>query len=316
MQNYILRRILQAIPLLLGISVITFGIIQVMPGGVMGAYGPNTGSGADLAIIQEQLGLNRPVYEQYLAWLGRFLTGDWGRTLIGQQVVSDLIFTALPPTLLLIGVSIIIGLGLGLVFGVISAVRQYSLIDMVVTTISFIGLSTPVFFSGLILILIFSVKLGWLPGGGMYTPEQPYSLGDRLRYLILPVLAIAFPLAGEYTRYVRSSLLEVLNQDYIRTGYAKGLRSRTVLFRHALSNALIPLITILGLQLPWMIGGFVVAESIFSWPGMGRLLWQSARQHDYPLMMAITMLVAVAVLAFNLLADVLYGIIDPRVSYA
>jgi len=316
LQNYILRRLLQAIPLLLGISVITFGIIQIMPGGVMGAYGPQTGSGADLAIIQEQLGLNRPVYEQYLSWLGRFLTGDWGRTLLSQQVVSDLIFTALPATLLLIGCSLLIGLGLGLLFGVISAVKQYSAIDMLVTTFSFVGLSTPVFFSGLILILIFSVKLGWLPGGGMYTPEAPYSFEDRLRYLILPVVAIAFPLAGEYTRYVRSSLLEVLNQDYIRTGNAKGLHPRSVLFRHALSNALIPLITILGLQLPWMISGFVVAESIFSWPGMGRLLWESARQHDYPLMMAITMLVAVAVLAFNLLADIFYGLVDPRISYA
>ncbi len=315
MQTYILRRILQSIPLLLGVSVLTFVIIQLMPGGVMGAYGPNTGSGADLARIQEQLGLNRPLYVQYLSWLERFIVGDWGRTLISQQNVKELIFTALPPTLLLIGASIFVGLGIGLLFGVVSAVRQYSFIDMVLTTISFIGLSMPVFFFGLILILVFSVKLDWLPGGGMYTPEAPFSIGDRLRYLILPVLAIAFPLAGEYTRYVRSSVLEVLNQDYIRTAYSKGLMTRVVLMRHALRNALIPLITILGLQLPWMIGGFVVSESIFSWPGMGRLLWKSATEHDYPLMMSITMLVAVAVLVFNLLADVLYGLADPRISY-
>jgi peptide/nickel transport system permease protein len=286
-----------------------------MPGGVMGAYGSAAGTGEDLARIQEQLGLNRPAHEQYLAWLGRFVVGDWGRTLVSKQLVQPLIFDALPRTLLLIGISLLIGLMLGIIFGTISAIKQYSWIDMVVTTISFVGLSTPIFWSGLILILIFSVRLGWLPGGGMYTVGVDYSLEDRIRHLILPVIAIAFPLSGEYTRYVRAGLLEVLHQDYITTAYAKGLRARAVMSRHALRNALIPLVTILGLQLPWMIGGFVVAESIFSWPGMGRLLWQSAQERDYPMMMSITLLVAASVLFFNLLADLAYAWLDPRIAY-
>lgn len=315
MRTYLTRRLLQSIPLLLGVSLLTFIIVQLMPGGVMGAYGAQAGTGEDLARIQEQLGLNKPLYEQYLSWLGRFLLGDWGRTLVSKQPVQPLIFDALPRTMLLIGASLVIGLGAGIFFGVIGAIKRYSIIDMAVTTFSFIGLSTPIFWSGLLLILIFSVRLGWLPGGGMYTVGQDYSFGDRVRHLILPVAAIALPLAGEYTRYVRSGLLEVLNQDYILTAHAKGLHPRTVMVRHALRNALIPLVTILGLQLPWMIGGFVVAESIFSWPGMGRLLWQSAQERDYPMMMGITLLIAAAVLFFNLAADVLYAVLDPRIAY-
>lgn len=315
MTNYVIRRLIYTIPLLLFISLATFVLIKLMPGGVMGAYGSAAGTGEDLARIQEQLGLNLPAHEQYLAWLGRFIVGDWGRTLVSKQEVQPLIFDALPRTILLIGTSVFFGLLMGIVFGIIGAVKQYSWIDMLVTTISFIGLSTPIFWSGLILILIFSVNLGWFPGGGMYTVGQPYSLQDRIHHLVLPTIAIAFPLAGEYTRYVRSSLLEVLHQDYITTAYSKGLHTRNVMFHHALRNALIPLVTILGLQLPWMIGGFVVAESIFSWPGMGRLLWQSAQERDYPLMMSITLLVAGAILFFNLLADVTYAWLDPRISY-
>lgn len=315
MTKYIIRRLLQTIPLLLVVSILTFILIQLMPGGVMGAYGSAAGTGEDLARIQEQLGLNRPPHEQYLAWLGRFLVGDWGRTLVSKQLVQPLIFDALPRTMLLIGTSMLVGLSIGVVFGVISALKQYSWIDMLVTTISFVGLSTPVFWSGLILILIFAVQYGVLPAGGMYSVGQPYSFEDRIRHLILPTIAIAFPLAGEYTRYVRSGLLEVLHQDYITTAYAKGLAPRAVMTRHALRNALIPLVTILGLQLPWMIGGFVVAESIFSWPGMGRLLWQSAQERDYPMMMSITLLVAAAVLIFNLLTDLAYAWLDPRIAY-
>lgn len=306
---------IQTIPLLFAVSIITFILIELMPGGVMGAYGSAAGTGEDLARIQEQLGLNRPLHEQYFAWLTRYVTGDWGRTLVSKQQVQPLIFEALPRTVLLIGISMLVGLSVGIVFGVISALRQYSWLDMLVTTFSFIGLSTPIFWSGLILILVFSVRLNWFPGGGIYTVGQPYSFEDRIRHLVLPVIAIAFPLAGEYTRYVRSGLLEVLHQDYITTAYAKGLHTRAVMTRHALRNALIPLVTILGLQLPWMIGGFVVAESIFSWPGMGRLLWQSAQERDYPMMMSITMLIAVAVLLFNLLTDLIYAWLDPRITY-
>ena len=316
MQKYIIRRLIQAVPLLFGVTVVAFVIVQAIPGGALGAYGVESGAtGEDLARLEEQLGLNKPLHEQYFTWMGRFLLGDWGRTLITRVPVDQLIAEAFSRTILLISASVLIGLSLGITFGVISAVRRYSAIDMLVTTVSFVGLSVPVFWSGLVLILIFSVRLNWLPGGGMFTPGQPYSLLDRLEHMILPVAALSFPIAGEYTRYVRSSLLDTLGQDYVLTAYSKGLRFRTVLLRHALRNSLIPLVTILALQLPWMVSGLVVTESIFTWPGMGRLLWTAALQHDYPMMMAITVLVAVAVLSFNLLADIVYALLDPRIAY-
>lgn len=316
MHKYFLRRLIQSIPLLLGVTLVAFVIVQAIPGGALGAYGVESGAtGEDLARLQEQLGLNQPLHEQYFSWMSRFLQGDWGTTLITRQPVGKLIGEALNRTMLLISASVLIGLFLGIAFGVISAVRRYSTIDMVVTTVSFVGLSMPVFWSGLVLILIFSVRLNWLPGGGMFTPGQPYSLLDRLEHMILPVTALSFPIAGEYTRYVRSSLLDTLGQDYILTAYSKGLRFRSVLVRHALRNSLIPLVTILALQLPWMVSGLVVTESIFTWPGMGRLLWTAALQHDYPMMMAVTVLVAVAVLMFNLLADMVYAFLDPRIAY-
>ena len=318
MRQYITRRLLQAIPLLLGISVVAFLIVQAIPGGALGAYGVDSGaiSGEDLARLSEQLGLNRPPHEQYLSWLSRFLQGDWGRTVLRRLEVQPLVMEALARTVVLISTSLVVGLGFGVTFGIIAAVRRYSLIDMVVTTISFIGLSMPIFWSGLILILVFAVYLNWLPGGGMFTPGQPESLIDRLQHMILPVSALAFPIAGEYARYVRSSLLETLTQDFVLTAHAKGLTRRTVMIRHALRNSLIPLVTVVALQLPWMVAGLVVTESIFTWPGMGRLLWTAALQHDFPLVMAITMLVAIAVLFFNLLADVIYAYLDPRIAYA
>jgi len=308
--------LLQAIPLLLGISVVTFLLIQAIPGGVLGAYGSDVGATAeDLARIQHQLGLDRPLYVQYLSWLGRFVRGDWGYTLIGHVSVKDQIMAALPRTVLLLGLSLTVGLALGVTAGVVAAVKQYSVVDMIVTTLSFLGLCMPVFWLGLLLILGFSVRLNWFPGGGMYTVGMPFSLMDRVKHLVLPVTAVSFGISGQYARYTRASLLEVLHLDYVRTAHAKGLHPRQVLFWHILRNALIPLVTIFALQLPWMVGGFVVTESIFSWPGMGRLLWMAALQHDYPMMLAVILMFSAAVILANLLADIAYVFLDPRIVY-
>lgn len=316
MGRYIARRLLQAIPLLLGVSVVAFLVIQAIPGGVLGAYSAESGARAeDLARIERQLGLDKPLHVQYLAWLGRFVRGDWGYTLIAHLSVKGEIMAALPRTVLLLGIGLAVALVVGVTTGVIAAVKQYSVADMIITTLSFIGLCMPVFWFGLLLILIFSVRLKWLPGGGMYTVGEPFSLMDRVKHLILPVVGVSFQISGEYARYVRSSLLEVLQLDYVRTAHSKGLHPRTVLFRHVLRNSLIPLVTIFAMQLPWMVGGFVITESIFSWPGMGRLLWMAALQHDYPMMMSIILLVSAAVIFANLLADVMYAILDPRIVY-
>ena len=196
-----------------------------------------------------------------------------------------------------------------------AALKQYSILDNALTIFSFIGFSVPVFWLGLIMILFFTVNLGWLPGGGMYTLGEPFSLTDRIRHLIMPVSAAALYNAGIYSRYLRSGLLEVINLDYIRTARAKGLRERAVFVGHALRNALIPLVTIVALDLPWLFGGAVLTETIFSWPGMGRQFWRSALEQDYPVILAMVMLVALAVVVFNLFADVLYAYLDPRIRY-
>jgi peptide/nickel transport system permease protein len=313
---YIARRILQSIPLLVGISVLVFGLLQIIPGGPMGHYMRVQGANPeDIAILRKQLGLDKPAPIQYVNWLVGWLRGDWGKSYITREPVKDIIAFRLPNTILLMGCSFGLALIVGITAGIVAAVKQYSILDNVLTIFSFIGFSVPVFWLGLIMILIFTVRLGWLPGGGMYTLGEPFSLTDRIRHLAMPVAAAALYNAGIYSRYLRSGLLEVINLDYIRTARAKGLRERVVFVRHALRNALIPLVTIFAMDLPWLFGGAVLTETIFSWPGMGREFWKAALDQDYPVILAMVMLVAVAVVVFNLLADVAYAYLDPRIRY-
>jgi peptide/nickel transport system permease protein len=313
---YIIRRILQSIPLVLGISVLVFGLLQLIPGGPMGHYMRVQGANPeDIARIREQLGLDKPAPVQYVNWLTGWLRGDWGKSYITREPVRDIIAFRLPNTILLMGCSFTLALIVGITAGIVAALKQYSILDNALTIFSFIGFSVPVFWLGLIMILFFTVNLGWLPGGGMYTLGEPFSLTDRIRHLIMPVSAAALYNAGIYSRYLRSGLLEVINLDYIRTARAKGLRERAVFVGHALRNALIPLVTIVALDLPWLFGGAVLTETIFSWPGMGRQFWKSALDQDYPVILAMVMLVALAVVVFNLLADVLYAYLDPRIRY-
>ena len=313
MLTYILKRLLGAVPLMVGISIIIFGILQSIPGGPIAVYldNPNI-TGRDIAILKHQFGLDRPVYIQYLSWLGAYVTGTWGVSYSSGEQVGKLITQRLPATLLLMGSSFAVALAIAITGGVHSAVRQHSLFDTSMTTFSFLGISMPVFWFGLMLQLVFGVRLGWLPVAGF---GGTGSWIDVPRHLILPTIVLALFTAGRWSRFVRSGMLEVLNQDYIRVARAKGLTQRGVIVRHALKNGLIPVVTIVALDLSGLFSGAVVTETVFAWPGMGSLLIQSISNVDYPTLLAILMLSSVAIVLSNLAADVLYGVFDPRFVY-
>lgn len=317
MGRYIAARLIQAVPILLGITVVAFVVLSSMPGGPLAAYkmNPNV-RGEDLQRLAKQFGLEGPVHVRYLAWLRNFVRGDWGYSIVTQRPVLTMITERFVNTLTLMGIALLLTLAVAIPVGVYSAVRQYSPFDYLATGLSFVGLSLPTFWLGLLLILLFSVELRWLPAGGMFTIGAPFSLADRARYVALPAATLAVVSAGFYTRYLRASVLDVLGQDFIRTARAKGVMERRVVFRHALQNAALPFATVVALHLPDLFTGAVVAETIFAWPGMGRLFWESALRIDYPVLMGILTFTAVGVFAANLLADVVYGLLDPRIRYA
>jgi peptide/nickel transport system permease protein len=321
--RYVIRRLLQAIPLLLLVSMAVFALIQLVPGGPMGVYGksPNL-TAEDLARLEEKLGLNQPVHVQYLNWLGQVVRGDFGYSYDTRRPVTAEIGDRLPATIYLMGVTFVVVLLVAVPIGMLAAVKQYSWFDIVVSTLTFAGQALPVFWLGLMLILVF---YGWarnpvtgeplLPARGLATLGEPFSLGDRVRHLILPVVTLGLGWVSWYSRYLRSSMLDVLHQAYVQTARAKGLAERVVLRRHAFKNAAIPLITIVALDLATLVTGAVYVEIIFSWPGMGQLFFRAATRRDYPVLMAITMLGAVVVVLANLLADVLYAYLNPRIRY-
>ncbi|MCW5854192.1 MAG: ABC transporter permease [Anaerolineae bacterium] len=324
MTRYVIRRLLQAIPLLIIISIIVFAMANALPSGLMGAYESNPNiSKEDLVRLQEQLGLNTPVHIKYANWLKNILQGDLGYSLAERRPVKDMISERLPNTLILGLTAFIVSLAIAIPLGIMSARRQYSMFDNVTTTLAFMGQSIPIFWFGLILIIVFSV---WLknpvtqkplfPGGGMYTIGAPFSIFDRVHHLALPVVMLALVGVAQYMRYLRSSMLDVVHQDYIRTARAKGLSEQTVVNRHAIRNALLPLVTIIGLEIPTLVVGAVFTETIFSWPGMGRLFVNSASLGDYNVVMAIIMLSAIFVIGFNLVTDIAYAFLDPRIQYS
>ncbi len=317
MGRYVLRRLVIALPLLLGISLISFLILKAVPGGPLAAYENNPSvTPADIARLEHEFGLDRPLYEQYLAWLGKFLTGDWGYSYAAHLPVLRLIGERLPNTVYLMSVVYVVTLAVAIPVGVLTAVRQYSWFDHLVTGFTFVGLSMPTFWLGLLLILLFGLALRLLPMGGMSTLGAGFDVGDRVRHLILPVATLAFVGAGHYVRYLRASMLETLNQDYLRTARAKGLAERVVVGRHALKNAAIPLVTIAALDLPELFAGALITETIFGWPGMGRLFWDAATRFDYPILMGILAVSAALIILANLVADVLYAYLDPRIRYS
>jgi peptide/nickel transport system permease protein len=286
----------------------------------MSAYQENPDFTAeDLARLEAKYGLNDPVPVRYLKWLGNTLQGDFGNSFISKRPALEEIGDRLPNTMLLMGVMLIVTLLIAIPLGIISAIKQYTWFDHITTTLAFAGQSLPVFWFGLLLIIVFSVTLKGadgrplLPGSGMYTLGAPFSITDRIEHLILPVTMLAFVSAAGYMRYLRSSMLDVINEDYVRTARAKGARERTVIFKHALRNAMIPLVTLIGLDLPSLFGGALFTETIFAWPGIGRLYFTAALKTDYPVVMAVLIIYSGLIILSSLLVDVIYAILDPRI---
>ena len=316
MISYIIRRVLMAIPLLIGITILSFAIIKAAPGGPTTLLMDPTMKSADREKFEEKYGLNDPVHVQYGKWLGNMVKGDFGTSLIRRGVpVSEMIWNRLPNTLLLMVTSTILAFLIAVPLGIFSAMRPYTKMDYTVTVGSFLGVATPNFWLGLMMIIVFGVQLGWFPTGGVATLNAPFSVWDRLHHLIMPAFVLAAADMAALTRYTRSSMFEVLQQDYIQTAKSKGFKERTVVLKHGLRNGLIPIITMFGLMLPNFIGGAAITELVFSWPGLGRLFIESAFTRDYPVIMAITVITAVFVVIGNLLADILYAIFDPRIEY-
>lgn len=318
MGRYIIRQLLQAIPLLIAISFVVFLVMSAAPGGPLSAYENNPRlTPEDLERLKERFGLNTPVPVRYFNWLMSILQGDLGWSISQQRPVAAIIGERLGNTLMLMGIAFIVSLLIAFPIGILAASKQYSIFDYLTTTFSFIGLSIPIFWSGLMAIIIFSVTLGWLPSTGTHTVslENTFDLGDRIAHMILPVTVLALNSAGQYTRYIRASMLETLGQDYIRTARSKGLRERLVFWRHALKNAAIPVVTIAALDLPTLFGGAIITESIFAWPGMGQLFWRAANPPDYAILIDLVTISAALVILFNLLADIIYGWLDPRIKY-
>jgi peptide/nickel transport system permease protein len=316
MITYIIRRTLMAIPLLFIITVISFAMMQMAPGDPTALMMDPMIKKENLEAYKEAYGLNDNVVVQYVRWLGNMVQGNFGASLIRQGVpVSELILARLPNTLLLMLVSSIIAFIISIPLGVISANKRNSLTDYSITFVSFLGIATPNFWIGLVLIMFLSVHLGWFPTGGVSTLGGDFSIWDRIHHLILPAFVLATADMAGLTRYSRSSMLDVLRQDYIRTAKANGFKNKTIIFKHGLRNGLIPIITIFGLMLPSFIGGSVIIESIFAWPGIGLLFVEAAFQRDYPVIMAVVVIAATLVVIGNLLADILYAIFDPRIEY-
>jgi len=315
MINYIIRRLLISIPVFLGITVIAFFLLYLAPGSPIDMLINPHVTQAALDAKKEALGLNSPVYVQYFKWLGNLLQGNLGYSLKTSQSVSQMIGERITPTLILMGISLIIGFSAAILIGILSATKQYSFIDYAAISGSFLGISIPNFFLGLGLVFIFSVKLKWLPSSGMENIGSGGDFLDRVRHLILPVSVLSVNIAGRNVRYIRSSVLEILGQDYLRTARAKGLSELTVINKHALRNAFITIITVLGLEIPLVFAGAVITETIFAWPGIGQLTMNSILSRDYPTVMGLNILAATVVLAANLLTDILYAVIDPRIKY-
>lgn len=316
MISYIIRRIVMSIPILLGITILTFAIMHIAPGDPISLQVDPNIKPEDRARVIESLGLNEPIHVQYLTWLGRVVQGDFGTSFIRKgQPVSGMIMDRLPYTILLMSVSTFLALIISIPFGIISASRPYTPLDYSVTVTSFLGLATPNFWLGLMLIMAFGVHLHWFPTGGAATLNAPFSIWDRLHHLVMPAFVLATADMAGLTRHTRSSMLEVLRQDFIRTAKAKGFKEGKVIMKHGVRNGLIPIITIFALMLPSFFGGSVIVENVFGWPGIGTLFIDSVFQRDYPVIMAITLISAVLVVVANLIADICYAIIDPRIEY-
>ncbi len=321
MANYIIRRLLQALVILFIISAVTFVLVR-LSSDPMAQYATRSNmSAADRERLRASLGLDQPMPIQYLSWISNTVQGNWGYSFKTHLPVLTEIKSRLINTLIMMTTAEVCIILLSLLLGVYSAIRQYSLFDNIVTAFSFAGYSMPVFFIGLMLMFIFAVDfknwgLPYLPTGADNWLQGNVSFVEWIRHLILPVATLTIISVAGYTRYLRSSMLETLGQDYIRTARAKGLRERSVLIGHALKNASLPFVTVVGLDIPFLLGGAIVTEQVFSYPGMGRLFWERAQYGDYPVVLGILLIVSTAVVLFQIITDVAYTFLDPRIKLA
>ena len=315
--TYILRRVLIALPSLLGISVVLFTVLALAPGDPFGELASNPNIPAEVAAnLRLKFGMDDPVYIRYFHWLTAMLHGDWGFSFASRINVDDLIMQRLPTTLLIIGTSQIIALLIALPVGVYAATKPYSLFDQIANTLTFVGFSLPTFFTGLLLILVFSIQLDWLPF--VYRADIAATgwrfYAEHVKQAIMPVTVLALFQAASWTRYVRSAALDVIRLDYVTTARSKGLKERVVILKHVVRNAMIPVVTLVALQLPGIFGGAIVTEQIFRVPGIGSLLISAILANDTPVIMAVTFVFSCLVITFNLIADILYGWLDPRIA--
>ena len=318
MTSYVIRRLLVAIPSLLGISLILFTVLALAPGDPFSELATNPNIPPEVrANLRAKFGLEDPILVRYLRWLVAMAQGDWGFSFASRVDVDTLILQRVPTTLFVIGSSQVLALAVALPVGIYAATRPYSVFDQIANTLAFVGFSLPTFFTGLLLILIFSIKLDWLPF--VYRADIPETgwrwYWEHARQAFMPVLVLGLFQAASYTRYVRSAVLDVVRLDYVTTARAKSLSERTVTLRHVARNALIPVVTLVALQMPAVFGGAIVTEQIFRVPGIGSLLINAMLANDTPVVMAVTFVFACLVVFFNLLADVLYGWLDPRISF-
>jgi len=318
MSLYLLRRLLISAPVLLGISIVLFAILALAPGDPFGELALNPNIPPEVRLnLRQQFGLDDPLVLRYLRWLAAMLRGDWGYSFVSRMPVQLLIMQRLPTTLFVLGSAYVMALMIALPVGILSAVKPYSVFDQIATTLAFIGYSLPTFFTGLLFILVFSISLGWLPFIYSSTIEATGFAWvlEHLRQGAIPITVLGLFEAAALTRFVRASMLEVMPQDFVTTARAKGLRESRLIFKHALRNALIPVVTVVALQIPTIFTGAVITEQIFRVPGIGSLLIASIESTDTPVVMAITFVYAMLVILFNLIADVVYGFLDPRIAY-
>lgn len=317
MLKYILRRLWYSIPVLISVTVIIFALIEIAPGDVADRFiNPELGySEETLESIRERFGLGQPAYVRYFKWLGQIVQGDMGRSYMSGERVTDMIGRRLGNSLLLMSTALLLGMFIGISLGVFVGLRQYSWWDLGLTTLSFVGISLPAFITGILGMYLFVITWGLFPSGGMRPVDRDPTLWDTIHHLMLPAVILSLAYIATFMRYTRFSMLEVVHSDYVRAASAKGLTRRRVVWRHTFPNAVLPVITMIGLSVPSLVVGAVFIETIFSWPGMGTLYLDAVASRDVPLIMGMNTVIAIVVLAANLLTDLAYGLVDPRIRY-
>jgi len=317
MLKFILRRILISIPVLISITIIIFALTELAPGDVVDFFvSPEIEMSTEqMEILRARFGLDQPAPVRYINWVGNLLQGELGFRFTDGRPVSEVISRRFSASLLLMSTALIIGITIGVPLGVFTGLRQYSFWDFSLTGLSFLGVSTPAFVTGIVALMIFSIQLGWFPSGGMRPVDQEPTFWTSIYYLILPAIVLSLNYIATFMRYMRFSMLEVIRADYITTAKAKGLGRRNITWRHTVPNAILPVITVIGLSIPNLVVGAVFTETIFSWPGMGTLYLDAVLGRDVPLLMGINLVIAVFVLVANILTDVAYALVDPRIRY-